>query len=207
MTQDLPPGARRFPATARNQDPILAVLREEMPESGTVVEVAAGTGQHAAAFAAAFPALTWIPSEPDADLRASIAAWRAHANRPNLAAPVALDLTGDDPWPATPCAAIYACNLLHISPWTVTEALMARAGETLSTDGPLVIYGPFLEGAATAPSNHTFDRDLRARDPAWGVRPLADVEAEARRHGLTLRRRVEMPANNRLLVFRCHSRW
>lgn len=189
------------PAAARNRQPILEVLESALPGPARVLELAAGSGEHACHFAAARPDWQWQPSDPSPGARASIDAWRTAAGLPNLAAPLALDVTGD--WPAGPYDAIVAVNLLHISPWTVTEALMARAGERLVPGGLLFLYGPYRRaGYQTAASNLAFDADLRARDPRWGLRDLADVTAQAERHGLSLERLVEMPANNLSLVWR-----
>lgn len=189
------------PAAARNAAPILAVLRDVLPERGRVLELASGSGEHALHFARALPGLVWQPSDPSPQARASIAAWRDAEGPDNLLAPIALDVIRR-PWPVAEFTALVSINLLHISPWEATQALLAEAGERLPSEGRLVVYGPFKrDGAHTAPSNAAFDTDLRRRDPAWGIRDLAMVEAEARRHGLVLTRVVEMPANNLSLVF------
>ncbi len=189
------------PAAARNRQPILEVLDQALPGAGRVLELASGSGEHACHFAAARPDWEWQPSDPSPEARASIEAWRRTAGLDNLKAPLALDVTQD--WPEGRLEAIVAINLLHISPWTVAQALMARAGERLEAGGLLFLYGPFLRAErATAPSNLAFDADLRARDPRWGIRDLAEVTAEAERHGLALERLVEMPANNLALVYR-----
>ncbi|MBB3140712.1 DUF938 domain-containing protein [Halomonas organivorans] len=189
------------PAAARNREPILEVLEAALPGPARVLELAAGSGEHACHFAAARADWQWQPSDPAPMARASIDAWRLSTELPNLAAPLALDATGD--WPAGPYDAIVAINLLHISPWEVTEALMARAGERLVPGGVLFLYGPYRRAECpTAASNLAFDADLRARDPRWGLRDLAEVTAVAERHGLRLERLVEMPANNLSLVWR-----
>ncbi|MFG6178833.1 DUF938 domain-containing protein [Halomonas sp. THAF12] len=189
------------PAAARNREPIREVLEAALPGPARVLELAAGSGEHACHFAAARADWQWQPSDPAPAARASIDAWRLSAELPNLAAPLALDVTGD--WPAGPYDAIVAINLLHISPWEVTEALMARAGERLVPGGVLFLYGPYRRAECpTAASNLAFDADLRTRDPRWGLRDLADVTAVAERHGLILERMVEMPANNLSLVWR-----
>lgn len=193
------------PAAARNRQAILEVLQRVLPASARVLEAASGSGEHAVHCARAMPGWQWQPSDPDPRALASIAAWREHAGLPNLAEPIRLDLTGD--WPDervdAPLDAIVAINLVHISPWAVTEALVARAGERLAAGGVLYLYGPYRRnGQHTAPSNAAFDADLRARDPRWGVRDLESVVAEARHHGLALERVVPMPANNLSVVFR-----
>ncbi|WP_016854750.1 DUF938 domain-containing protein [Halomonas smyrnensis] len=192
------------PAAARNRQPILEVLAEALPGPARVLELASGSGEHACHFAAARPDWDWQPSDPTPEARASIAAWREAVALPNLRAPLALDATAD--WPEGRFEAIVAINLIHISPWAVTEALMARAGERLEAGGMLLLYGPYLRADhPTASSNLAFDADLRERDPRWGIRDLADVSAEAERHALGLERLVEMPANNLCLVFRKHG--
>jgi hypothetical protein len=195
--------ARRFaPATARNREPILAVLRRVLPASGTVLEIASGTGEHAAHFAPYFPALTWQPSDADADNLASIAAWAAASGAANIRPPILLDVTAPD-WGVEGVAAILAVNMIHIAPWAAAEALMAGAGRRLPPGAPLYLYGPYKRGGRhTAPSNAAFDADLRRRDPAWGVRDLDDVIRLAAKNGLDLAEIVEMPANNLSVIFR-----
>lgn len=196
------PAALLSPAVARNRDPILAVLRRYLPEQGTVLEIASGTGEHAAYFAPQFPHLIWQPSDIDPDALASIEAHRAAAGAANLRAPIALDVTAAA-WPVTRADAIISINMIHISPWAAAQGLMAGALWLLPEGGVLYLYGPFKEnGAHTAPSNAAFDASLRARDPAWGVRDLGDVRALADRHGFDFVERVAMPANNLSLVFR-----
>lgn len=189
------------PAVARNRQPILEVLQQVLPERARVLEVASGSGEHALHCAAAMPGWAWQPSDPTPEALASIAAWRERAGRSNLAAPIRLDATDAESWPAGPFEAIVAINLIHISPWEVAGALMARAGERLVEAGTLYLYGPFRRDGHTAPSNVAFDASLRRRDPRWGVRDLEAVTAEAGRHGLTLEDVVEMPANNLSVVF------
>ena len=187
------------PATERNREPIRDVLARVLPSRGTVLEIASGTGQHAVAFARAFPHVTWQPSDPDPVARASIAAWRAEAVVPNLAAPIELDVTGV--WPAIQPDAIVCINMVHIAPWEAALALFGNAGRLLAAGALLYLYGPYRFGGSTAPSNDEFDRSLRARDPRWGVRDVADLEREANAAGLALRDTIAMPANNHSLVF------
>ncbi|AXY41354.1 DUF938 domain-containing protein [Halomonas sp. JS92-SW72] len=190
------------PAAARNRQPILEVLRQVLPERARILEVASGSGEHALYCAGAMPGWHWQPSDPTDEALASIAAWRETAALPNLAAPRHLDATEPDGWPAESFDAIVAINLLHISPWAVTEALMARAGERLVPGGVLYLYGPYRRGGEhTAPSNAAFDASLRRHDPRWGVRDLEAVVAEATCRGLELARVVDMPANNLSVVF------
>ena len=193
---------KRFaPATARNGEPIGAVLAQHLPARGSVLEIAAGSGEHAVYFAGAFPALTWQPTDPDPDALASITAWCDEADLPNLRAPLQLDVTAAA-WPVASADAIVCINMIHIAPWSAALGLFAGAARTLPAGGLLYLYGPYrVGGVFTAPSNADFDRSLRARDPSWGVRELADVTAAAAA-GFTLRATVAMPANNHSLVFR-----
>lgn len=197
------PDARRMaPATERNREPILAVLRQILPASGTVLEIASGTGQHAVHFAAALPGITWQPSDPDAAARASIAAWTAHAGLANVRAPLALDVC-QQPWGIDAAAAVVCINMIHIAPWAAAEALFAGAGKLLGPGGVLFLYGPYRRGGAhTAPSNAAFDAQLRATDPDWGVRDMEAVVALGAAQGLRCDEPVPMPANNFCLVLR-----
>jgi hypothetical protein len=197
------PGRRQHaPAAERNRGPILDVLRRVLPARGTALEIASGTGQHVAFFAAALPGLTWQPSDRDDDGFGSIVAWCDDARVANVLPPVRLDVTAEA-WPVATVDAIFNANMIHISPWATCVGLMRGAGRHLSADGVLVTYGPYkIAGAHTAPSNAAFDADLRARDPAWGVRDLEAVVEVAAANGLALAERVAMPANNATLVFR-----
>jgi len=199
-----PPGALASPAVARNTQAILDVLKAHLPAEGRVLEIASGSGEHAVAFARALPRTTWTPSDPSEQARASIAAWSAQAGQPNLMPPLALDAADPDGWPALDVQVIVCVNMIHISPWSATEGLMAGAGRILPDPGGLLIlYGPFREAdVPLAPSNAAFDDSLKSRDPAWGLRDRDAVVAEARKHHLHLTRRVEMPANNLMLLFR-----
>jgi SAM-dependent methyltransferase len=199
---NLADGALTSPSVARNRDPILAVLRRVLPATGTVLEIASGTGEHAVHFATALPALTWQPSDRDPDALHSITARRAAARLSNLLAPIELD-AGAPPWPVERADAIVSINMIHIAPWRAAQGLMAGAGRLLASGGLLYLYGPFKEeGRHIAPSNVVFDESLRARNPEWGVRDVGEVAALAIQHGLTPVERVEMPANNLSLVFR-----
>ncbi len=192
---------RHSPAAERNRAPILAELLRLLPARGVALEIASGTGQHAAHFAAALPAWQWQPSDGDAGSLTSIAAWCE--GLANVRPPLALDVLATV-WPEVPAMvdAIFCANLVHISPWATTPALMQGAARHLSATGALILYGPYVvDGEPTAPSNLAFDADLRTRDPGWGLRRLADVEQQAAASGLLLRERVAMPANNGLLVF------
>jgi SAM-dependent methyltransferase len=194
--------ARRYSAAAdRNGPPILAQLQRLLPARGLLLEIASGTGQHAAFCSAGLPGWQWQPSDRDASGFASIAAWCANQNRVQPA--LTLDVLATN-WPGAPAVvdAMFCANLLHIAPWACTPALMQGAARHLAPGGVLVTYGPYLEGdVPTAPGNTAFDADLRARDPAWGLRRLADVAAQAKAAGLALQERVALPANNLMLVW------
>ena len=200
----LPDGALSSPAAARNSAAILEVLRAHLPARGAVLEIAAGSGQHAAAFASALPDIRWTPSDPSAEARASIAAWARRLGSPYLRPPSALDATDETTWPDASFDAVFCANMIHISPWAATEGLMRLAGSTLRRPGGLLaLYGPFIEpDHPLAPSNAAFDTSLKGRDPAWGLRDRDMVSTLARTCGLALTRRVAMPANNLMLLFR-----
>lgn len=190
------------PSAERNREPILAVLERVLPATGTVLEVASGTGQHAIHFAAALPHLVWQPSDLDDEARASIAAWTAHSGLANVRPPLALDVR-DASWGIEAAAAIVCINMIHISPWASAQALIGGAGRLLGPGGVLFLYGPYRRsGAHTAPTNAAFDEQLRRRNPAWGVRDMEDVVALADAAGFDADEPVEMPANNFSLVFR-----
>lgn len=199
MTQS---ARRQAPAVARNREPILNVLRDALPVSGRVLEVASGTGEHAVHFAAAFPDLLWQPSDPDPEARASIGAWRGGAGLENLLAPLALDAASAQ-WPVDAVEAVVCINMVHISPWEATEGLMGGAARVLDSGCPLILYGAFRrQGLPLEPSNAEFDHDLRRRDPRWGLRTVESVRACAFDRGLAFDKLVDMPANNLILIFR-----
>ena len=188
------------PSAERNKQPILDVLWRVLPPSGLVLEIGSGTGQHVAHFATAMPDLVFQPTERDAGKHASIAAWVE--GLPNVRPTLALDVT-HLPWPIRHAEAIVCINVIHISPWEATLALMQGAGEILASDGVLVTYGPYRkEGRHTAPSNEAFEAWLKERDALWGVRDIEEVAAAAKGAGLEHVESVAMPANNFMLVFR-----
>jgi SAM-dependent methyltransferase len=190
------------PAALRNREAIADVLAEELPPNGTVLEIASGTGEHAAFFATRFPHLQWQPTDPDPEALASIEAWRGEADLPNLRAPVALDAASRE-WPIEGADAMLCINMIHISPWEASEGLFAGAARLLPSGGKLLLYGPYLEDdIETVQSNLDFDGWLKARDPRFGLRNIADVDALAARNGLSRSRRAEMPANNLVLAYR-----
>lgn len=220
MTQPLPPenseDARRFaPATQRNRDPILAVLKAVLPATGTILEVSSGTGEHAAYFAPQLAPRQWLPSDPDPSACASIAAWQAHYPAPNLHLPLPLDAR-EPLWSveimgsvvpgldlaAHPIGAIACINLLHIAPWSAGLGLMAGAQRILPPGGILYLYGPFhRDGQPTSLGNAEFDQNLRSQNPEWGIRDLHTVVTAAEAHNLHWCDTVAMPANNLSVIF------
>lgn len=193
---------RHAPSVARNREPIAAVLTEELPASGLVLEVASGSGEHAVHFARTFPDLEWLPSDPDAEACRSIDAWRSEAGLPNLRPPVQLDAATAS-WPVAAADAVLCINMVHISPLAASEGLADGAARLLAPGEPLIVYGPYLEDAVeTAPSNLEFDRWLKERNPDWGLRHVEWLDQVAGRRGLARTRRVAMPANNLMLVYR-----
>jgi SAM-dependent methyltransferase len=200
----LPDGALSSPAARRNAEAILQVLRAHLPARGSVLEIASGSGEHATAFATAMPNLDWTPSDPSEQARDSIAAWTRQLALANLNPPLALDAADPATWPQGPFDALYCANMTHISPWSATEGLMDQAGRVLRRPGGLLaLYGPYREANVDlAASNAAFDDSLKARNAGWGLRDRETVEALARAHGLAATLRVQMPANNLILLFR-----
>lgn len=199
MTSPLPAS----PSSARNREPLLAVLRRWLPASGTVLEVASGLGEHAAWFAEALPGVTWRPTDRSEEALDIPRARREAAGLANLAPPLVLNAAEPETWPLAHADAVVCINMVHISPWAATQGLIAGAARVLPAGGALILYGPYIEAdVETAPSNLAFDADLRRRDPAWGLRDLEAVKALAADHGLTLAERVAMPANNLCLLLR-----
>lgn len=200
VAEDTGETRKHAPATLRNRDAIAAVLTGVLPATGLVLEIASGSGEHAAHFATAMPALAWQPSDPDPTALASIASWCAGLD--NVRPPIAIDAAAPD-WPIERADAILCINMVHISPWEATTGLMAGAGKLLSTGAPLILYGPYRRaGMETAPSNEAFDASLRTRDPRWGLRDVEAVSEAAAAQGFALERVEEMPANNLILVYR-----
>ncbi|MEM7248270.1 MAG: DUF938 domain-containing protein [Acidobacteriota bacterium] len=190
------------PSYERNNDDILGVLKEVLPNEGLILEVAGGTGQHATCFAPHFPDARWQTSDIRPESLASMRAWREETGLPNLEEPVELDLTRQ-PWPVDRADAMVAINMLHASPWQVGLGLLHGAGRVLTPGAPLYYYGAFLrDDRETAPSNLEFDVSLRERDPSWGLRRLTDVLEVAGEQGLELDRLVDMPRNNCSLILR-----
>jgi hypothetical protein len=193
---------KRFaPATIRNQDAIVAVLRHILPATGLVLEVASGTGEHAVHFAKIFPQLKFQPSDFDPVALASIDAWADEANLPNLLPAVMLDAANH--WSLPDVSAVLCINMVHISPWCATAGLFKSSAEILAIGAPLYLYGPYMRsGVVTADSNLAFDASLKERNPDWGLRSVDDVNSVAATHGFSLDQMIEMPAENLSLVYR-----
>lgn len=174
-----------------------------LPMRGAVLEIAAGSGEHAVHAATALPHLRWRPTDTDPGALASITAWRDQAGLANLLPPLHLDAADPDTWPTDPIVAVVNINMIHIAPWEASEGLMRGAGQLLPSGGGLFLYGPFIEPQVeTAPSNVAFDLSLRSRNRAWGVRRLDALAALARANALELSERIVMPANNLMVIFR-----
>jgi len=198
-------GRQISPSSRRNGPHILKILKKVLPREGTVLEVAAGSGEHTVMFAPEFPNLEWLPSDPAANKLESIRAWMKTKPSGNILPPIALD-AADLEWPVEnrdhSIAAVICINMIHIAPWDAGKGLLAAAGRILPNGGVLYLYGPYKKGGKfTAPSNKAFDETLKRKNPAWGLRDIGVVEAEAGKHGLKLLDVIDMPANNFSLVF------
>lgn len=193
---------KHAPATLRNRRPIIDILHQILPETGHVLEIASGSGEHVVAFAQAFPKLDWQPSDSDPACRRSIAAWSKDSGLENIAAPLALDASSPH-WPIEKVDALLCINMIHIAPWSATEGLFTAAGNVLASGAPLYLYGPFKESdAPLAQSNAAFDESLRSRNPQWGLRDLEVTIETGESAGLKHERTIAMPANNLSVVFR-----
>jgi SAM-dependent methyltransferase len=195
-------GRLASPSAQRNKEPIAEVLEQVLPQAGLVLEVGSGTGEHTVHFARVMPHLIWQPSERDSDCLRSITAWAAVEAQANVRQPLDLDVT-DDQWPIAAADAIVCINMIHIAPWSVTQALLRGASRILPTGGLVCLYGPYrVAGKHTSASNRAFDAQLRAMNAEWGVRELDALSNEARAFNVELERTFEMPANNLIAVFR-----
>jgi len=193
---------RSAPAALRNREPIADVLAEWLPGSGVVLEIASGTGEHAAFFAERFPNLEWQPSDIHPDALRSIAAWREGSDLANLREPIAIDAAKPD-WPIDRADAMLSINMVHISPWSSALGLIDGAARLLPPGAPLILYGPWLKAdIETAESNLAFDADLKRRDPEWGLRRVEEFAAAASIKGFSLEKTRTMPANNLMLLLR-----
>lgn len=189
------------PATERNREPILSVLKTVLPPKGQVLEIASGTGQHLTFFAPHFPELTWQPSDPDPMHLASIASWIEQRPSVNILSPIQLDVTRND-WKIDHADVMLCINMIHIAPWQACLGLLRGTQSILPNDGMLYLYGPFKQqGQHTAPSNEDFDLSLRAQDTSWGVRDLEEVIDTAQQYDLHLQQIIPMPANNFSVIF------
>lgn len=193
---------RSAPAALRNRQPIADVLRDWLPRSGLVLEIASGSGEHAIYFAERFPTLDWQPSDIHPEALASIAAWADRASLPNLRPPLMIDAASPH-WPVGRADALLSINMVHISPWGSALGLLDGAARLLAPGAPLILYGPWLkDGLPTADSNLEFDLDLRRRDPEWGLRKVEDFASAAADRGIFLVETRPMPANNMMLLLR-----
>ena len=196
---DASDGRRFAPATDRNREPLREALHPVLGSARQVLEVASGTGQHAVFLARAYPGLRWQPTDADAGALRSIDAWRAAEGLDSVLPARLLDVE-EEPWPERldgPFDVLVCINMVHISPWSATEALLRNAGRVLGADGCVALYGPYTEaGVPTAPSNLAFDASLRARDARWGLRPLEAVLGAAARHGFARAEVTRMPSHN-----------
>lgn len=192
---------RQAPAAARNRQPILDVLQARLPREGLVLEVASGTGEHIVHYATARPELTFQPSDPDVDARASVDDWVRTLGLANVRPALEIDVTART-WPVERADAVLCCNMIHIAPWEAAVGLVAGAARLLPPGGLFYLYGPYRQGGRhTAPSNEAFDADLKRRNPAWGVRDIEAVIDLAGAQGFSTPEIVEMPANNLSLLF------
>jgi hypothetical protein len=204
---DNPPDLRRYaPATERNREPILEILRQVLPSTGTVLEISSGTGEHATFFAPKLAPLFWLPSDPNPDARASITAWQQYEPCNRIHPPIDLDASSSN-WSIDPnylpITAIVNINMIHIAPRSAYFGLIAGASRLLPPNGKLYLYGPFKrEGVHTAPSNAAFDTSLRAQNPDWGIRDLEETTGLATSANLALEKIYPMPANNFSVVFK-----
>jgi len=195
-----------FPATERNREPILQILRRYLPKSGLVLEVASGSGQHSAHFAPLLSELDWQPSDIDPRHLASIDAWGEQVNTPNLRRALHVDAALPEQWPIQHADVVYNANMIHIAPWECCVGLMRGASMILPAGALLFMYGPYARGAQTEESNRAFDRSLRGRDSSWGLRELEAVINLAGEHGLEHVDTVAMPANNLSVIYRKGSK-
>ena len=193
---------RSAPAALRNRDPIADVLADWLPRRGLVLEIASGTGEHIVHFAKRFPDLDWQPTDIHPDALASITSRRAETRLSNVGAPLVLDAASSD-WPVSAADAVLSINMVHISRWQAARGLLDGARKLLPLGGPLILYGPWLsDETETATSNLEFDRDLRRRNPDWGLRRVEEFTAEASERGFSLEETRSMPANNLMILFK-----
>ncbi len=197
-----PEDEKHAPATLRNRDAIVAVLQDVLPDTGTVLEIASGTGEHAVYFGEKFPDMTWQPSDPDPEACRSIAAWTKRAGVSNVLPPLQLDALAPA-WDIDKPVAILCINMVHIAPWEASIGLFDKATKLLEWGSTFFLYGPYFQGdAPTAQGNRDFDHSLKSRDLRWGIREVDDMDALAQKNGFTRTDLIEMPANNLSLLYR-----
>src|SRR6188768_2941901 len=188
-------------AAERNKDPILTALESVLPASGSVLEIASGTGQHVCFFAGAMPGIRWQPTEPEDAAREAINTRIREAALENVAEPISLDVL-EPHWPVHErYDAVLCINMVHISPWRATHALFRGVAKLLAPQGKLILYGPYLENGKAVQSNLDFDASLKRRNPEWGLRDLDEVTRVAAGHGFARQQVLRMPANNLTVVF------
>ncbi|SIO10576.1 Protein of unknown function [Parasphingorhabdus marina DSM 22363] len=197
-----PNAQRHAPATLRNRDAIVEALRDILPESGTILEVASGTGEHAVYFGRTFPHLTIQPSDPDPENHQSIRAWTEREALSNILPPLALDALHPE-WDVAQPAAILCINMVHIAPWEASIGLFEKASRLLQAGTPFYLYGPYFQAdVPPAEGNLAFERSLKSRNLQWGIRDVADMDALAEKTGFRREKLVNMPANNISLIYR-----
>ena len=193
---------KTWPAALRNAEPIAEVLRRVLDSQSSVLEIASGTGQHAAYFVRSMPEIRWQPTDYDAASLASIEEWRLEVASENLRAPIRIDVC-EAQWPVDSADVVFCANMIHIAPWECCLGLLRGASRVLASGGACLLYGPFIvDDTPTAASNTAFDQSLRSRNPEWGIRELSAVQAAALACGFELEETIPMPANNLTLVFR-----
>ncbi|GAB5487972.1 MAG: DUF938 domain-containing protein [Parasphingorhabdus sp.] len=197
-----PADQKHAPATMRNRDAIVSVLSQILPETGTILEIASGTGEHAVYFGQKFPDLTFQPSDPDPECCRSIAAWTAREQVENILPPIQLDAL-ENTWDIKAPVTILCINMIHIAPWEAAIGLFNHAAKMLSVGAALYLYGPyFRDGVEPAEGNLSFERSLKSRNLQWGIRDVADMDTLAEKTGFKREQLIEMPANNISLIYR-----
>lgn len=193
-------------AGRRKRDPILTVFKQIFPKSGNVLELASGSGAHINYFAPHFLNLRFQPSDYDLDMFDTIRKTKAERDNVNVSSPIQIDLTKPETWPSAADRrydVIFVINLFQVAPVAIADGIAHIASKLLADGGFLAIYGPFkVDGKYTTASNEDFDKEiLAAKVPEWGLKDVRDIEKAANKHGLVLKRRIDMPANNFILLF------
>ena len=193
------------PATRRNRESILSILKKIIPRPGLVLEIASGSGEHAAWFTQNLPGILWQPSDIDPSCHYSIKMWANDISQPSVLPPLTIDASNPD-WPVHELVddlnAIVCINMIHIAPWEACKGLMQGARRFLPSGGILYLYGPFHQShMTTVKSNIKFDQSLQQQDTRWGIRHLDKVKETADENDLIHTDTIEMPANNLSVVF------